>query len=164
MTSDLAAAVRGRLEAQCAKREYCVSDVRAKAAKALSEAARKAGEEPDDIRSDADAIVSKLIADGYVSDLRYASAFAREKASLTGWGPVKIRFALSAKGISREVIDSALGEIDSDKADGRLERLLAAKARTLEGDPQAKLKLLKFALSRGYEYDAVSAAVDAALK
>ena len=40
-----------------------------------------------------------------------------------------------------------------------LEKLLAAKFRTLKDDPQRKLKLLRFALGRGYQYDEVSAAL-----
>lgn len=132
------------LENQCAKREYCTSDIYKKALDRL-EGDSAAAEE----------IVAKLIANGFVSDLRYATAFAREKASLTGWGPVKIRFALSAKRIDREVIDEALGEIDAEKADAKLERLLEAKRRSLEGDPQGRLKLIKFALSRGYDYETI---------
>lgn len=141
--------IYSRLESQCAKREYCTSDIHKKALDKL-EGDSAAAEE----------LVAKLVANGFVSDLRYASAFAREKASLTGWGPVKIRFALSAKHISREVIDEALGEIDSEKADAKLERLLEAKRHSLEGDPQIRLKLIKFALSRGYDYDTVKKFVD----
>ena len=33
---------------------------------------------------------------------------AREKASLQGWGPVKIRFQLRGKGISDEIVSEAL--------------------------------------------------------
>lgn len=137
------------LENQCAKREYCTSDIYKKALDRL-EGDSAAAEE----------IVAKLIANGFVSDLRYATAFAREKASLTGWGPVKIRFALSAKRIDREVIDEALGEIDAEKADAKLERLLEAKRRSLEGDPQGRLKLIKFALSRGYDYETIKRFID----
>ena len=138
--------VLDRLQAQCSKREYCTGDVRRKALAALDgDAAR------------ADEVVGSLLSDSFVSDLRYASAFAREKAHLTGWGPVKIRYALSAKGISRSDIDAALQEIEPLPASGRLEKLLAAKAKTLEGDPQARLKLIRFALSRGYEYDQIKA-------
>ena len=136
--------ILSKLEAQCSKREYCTADIYQKALAKL-EGDREAAEE----------IVAALEADNFVSDLRYASAFAREKASLTGWGPAKIRFALSAKKISKEVIDEALGEIEPEKAEARLERLLEAKRKTLEGDPQIKLKLIKFALSRGYDYDTV---------
>lgn len=136
--------ILSKLEAQCSKREYCTADIYLKALAKL-EGDREAAEE----------IVAALKADNFVSDLRYASAFAREKASLTGWGPIKIRFALSAKKISKEVIDEALGEIEPEKAESRLERLLETKRKSLEGDPQIKLKLIKFALSRGYDYDTV---------
>ena len=135
-----------RLQKLCSKAEYCRADVYRKALKDLEGDAEAAGK-----------VVEQLVADKYVDDARYASAYAREKAGLQGWGPVKIRFQLRAKGVSDADIASALQEIEPEKADARLEKLLAAKARTLEGDPQFRLKLLKFALSRGYEYDTVEA-------
>ena len=135
-----------RLQKLCSKAEYCRADVYRKALKDLEGDAEAAGK-----------VVEQLVADKYVDDARYASAYAREKAGLQGWGPVKIRFQLRAKGVSDAVIASALQEIEPEKAESRLEKLLAAKARTLEGDPQFRLKLLKFALSRGYEYDTVEA-------
>ena len=136
--------VLDRLEAQCSKREYCSEDVRLKAFKALDGDFAGAAE-----------IVESLVRDRFVDDLRYAGAFAREKSSLTGWGPVKIRYALRAKKIAPETIEEALTEIDEGKASDKLIKLIEAKRRSLEGDPQIKLKLIKFALSRGYEYDAI---------
>lgn len=133
-----------RYERQCARMEYCSGDIRRKALKALG--------------SDADAaekIVASLVKDGFVDDRRYAGAFVREKSALQGWGEAKLRFMLAGKGISRDVIADALTEIDAEKASARLEKLLQAKARTLEGDPAFRLKLLKFGLSRGYDYDDV---------
>ena len=120
-----------------------------------------------DLEGDADAakrVVDSLVADRYVDDARYASAFAREKSSIQGWGPVKIRFQLRSKGISDADIASGMSEIEQPKAARKLESVLAAKYRTLQGDPQCKLKLLKFALSRGYEYGDVAAAVDSVMK
>lgn len=136
--------ILSRLEAQCARREYCVSDIYAKALKAAEGDAAVAQE-----------VVDSLVKDSFVSDLRYATAFAREKASLTGWGPIKIRFALGAKKIDRATIDAALEEIEPEKADDKLRRLMEQKWKSLKDDPQGKLKLLKFALGRGYDYDAV---------
>ena len=136
--------VLGKLQAQCSKREYCCADVRAKALKALDGDSQRAAE-----------VVDSLVEDKYVDELRYATAFARDKAHLGGWGPVKIRYALAGKGIGREDIESALSEIDPESSAGKLQSLLAAKARTLEGDPQARLKLIRFALSRGYEYSEI---------
>ena len=137
------------LETQCSKREYCSSDIR-----------RKAMEKLEWNQSAADEVLASLVADGYVDDFRYASAFAREKAALTGWGPVKIRFALSSKQIPRDVIDRAMEEVDDEKAAARLQRLLESKFKSLQGDPEIKLKLLKYALSRGYDYDSVRQSVD----
>jgi len=137
-----------RLEAQCVKREYCVRDIMAKALKAA-----------EGNQAEADELVASLRADKFVDDARYAAAFAREKSSLTGWGPVKISFALRAKGLSETDIAAGLAEIDSSRAEERLERLTAAKWKSLQDDPQGKLKLIRFALSRGYDYDAVQAAI-----
>ena len=66
---------------------------------------------------------------------------------------------LSAKGVSKEVISRALEEIDRQRADSRLEKLLENKYRSLKDDPQWKMKLLRFALGRGYSYDEVSGCI-----
>ena len=100
-------------------------------------------------------VLDVLVAEKYVDDLRYATAYAREKAMISGWGETKIRYMLSAKRIDRSLVDQALTEIDSSKADSRLQKLLENKARTLKADPQIRLKLLRFALGRGYQYDDV---------
>ena len=132
------------LAAQCAKREYCSADVRRKALQRLEFDAAAA-----------EAVVSALLSEGYVDDRRYAAAYAREKSALAGWGPVKIRTTLLARGVSREVVLEALEEIDPERAASKLEKVLAAKWRTLQDDPQGRLKLIRFALSRGYDYDPI---------
>ena len=137
-----------RLQKLCSKAEYCRSTVYAKALKALDGDGEAAAR-----------LVESLVQERYVDDTRYAAAFAREKASLQGWGPVKIRFQLRAKGISEADIGTALQEVDASRASDRLEKLLQGKLRTLEEDPQRKLKLIRFALSRGYEYSDVEAAL-----
>jgi regulatory protein len=71
---------------------------------------------------------------------------------------------LSAKGVPRDLIDKALEEIDQDKADSRLEKLLENKLRSLKDDPQCRLKLLRFALGRGYSYDEASHTIDQLLR
>ena len=147
--ADLKAKCLSRLQRMCSKAEYCTADIRRKALRSL-----------DGDSEAADEVVAALIADKYVDDRRYASAFAREKASLQGWGTVKIRFQLRGKGISEEAISAALDDVDPDGAEKKLDKILAAKARTLEGDPQFRLKMLKFGLSRGYEYPEVEASLE----
>lgn len=134
--------VTDRLRGLCSRREYCVSDVMTKAVRAL---------EGD--KNAAEHVVTKLIEEKYVDDLRFASAFARDKASIQGWGAVKIRYMLSAKGVAKDVINTALEEVDGGKASDRLQKLIENKYRSLKDDPQWKLKLLRFGLGRGYSYD-----------
>lgn len=114
----------------------------------------------DGDREQAAEIVETLVNEKYIDDLRYASAFARDKSSIAGWGETKIRYMLSAKGISREVVTQALEEIDASRARTRLEKLLENKLKTLKDDPQCRLKMLRFALGRGYGYDEVAEALD----
>ena len=137
-----------RLQKLCSKAEYCEADIYRKALKALDGDAQAAAK-----------VLASLKEDRYVDNARYAAAFARDKANFQGWGPVKIRFQLRAKGVSEADITQALQEIEPAKAEEKLEKVLAAKAKTLQGDPQFRLKLLKFGLTRGYDYDDVEAAV-----
>ena len=147
------AKVLDNLRRQCSRREYCTSDILKKAEKAL-----------DGDKDAAEKVLQSLVKEKYVDNLRYASAYAREKSAISGWGEVKIRYMLSAKGIERDVISQALEDVDVQRADNRLVKLLENKYRTLREDTQCKLKLLRFALGRGYSYEEVSRHIDALMK
>lgn len=134
--------VADRMRGLCSRREYCRQDIMKKVLAALGGDADEAGR-----------IMDRLVEEKYIDDLRYASAFARDKSSIAGWGATKIRYMLAAKGIDRETIAAALQEVDEGKASDRLEKLLSAKVRSLKDDPQCRMKLLRFALGRGYQYD-----------
>ena len=137
-----------KLQAACSRREYCIRDIREKALKA-----------PEGDSAGVEEIIASLLEDGFLDERRYAAAFARDKSSLAGWGPIKIRQMLRSKGIPDETIREALGEIDLERASEKLRRLLETKRRSLEGDPAWKYKLIRFALSRGYDYDSVEKAL-----
>ena len=89
--------VADRMRRLCSRREYCVADIRRKLSDAL-EGDRDAVHE----------VLDCLIREKYVDDMRYASAFARDKASIAGWGSIKISHALLAKGVDRVIIGEAL--------------------------------------------------------
>ena len=137
------------MRALCSRREYCRKDILKKVMTALDGDAAKAEE-----------VVGKLVEERYVDDRRYAAAFARDKASIAGWGAAKIRYMLAAKGVDREIIASALEEVDVSRADARLEKLMENKARSLKDDPQRRMKLLRFGVGRGYGYEEVSSMID----
>lgn len=139
--------LRDRIRGLCSRREYCSKDIFDKVCRALD-------------REAAAQMLAELQADKYVDDFRYASAYARDKASIAGWGVTKIRYMLASKGVGADVIAAALAEVDSEKASSRLEKLLETKRRALKDDPQWRIKLLRFGLGRGYSYDEVSSCVD----
>lgn len=138
-----------RMRVLCSRREYCRADILKKVVPAL-----------DGDRQEAEKIVDILVNEKFIDELRYASAFVRDKSALSGWGAAKIRYMLSSKGIPRDVISEALGEVDEGKARVRLEKLMENKYRSLKDDPQCRLKMLRFGLGRGYEYDEVSSVID----
>lgn len=145
--------VLDRMRNLCSRREYCKGDIMKKVLPAV-----------DGDRAAAEKIISTLVKEKYIDELRYASAFARDKSSLAGWGEIKIRHMLSSKGISREVISMALEEIDGEKAMNRLDKLMENKLGSIKDDPQCRLKLLRFGLGRGYGYDEVSSVIERLMK
>ena len=153
LTSDVMDKVLDRMRNLCSRREYCRSDIMKKALTAL-----------DGDRVAAEKVIDVLVEERYIDELRYASAFARDKSSLSGWGEKKIRYMLAAKSVPRDVVDAAMEEIDSPKARTRLEKLLENKLKSLKDDPQCRMKMLRFGLGRGYGYDEVSEVLNVLMK
>lgn len=152
-----------RMMALCSKREYCEADIRRKLSAALEAETGIAADAASVLRS-ADMIVDTLKREKFLDDARYAKVFARDKSGISGWGRLKIRHALAAKGIDREVIAEALEDMDQEKGLMKLEKTMLAKAASLKGDPQRKFKLLRFALGRGYEYGEIRGLTDSVLR
>lgn len=63
---------------------------------------------------------------------------------------------MKLKGLSNELIQKGLMEIDGDAYEELLRDLLEKKARSLRGESLVvKQKIVRFALSRGFESDIV---------
>lgn len=136
-----------RLRNSCARREYSRADVLKKALTVLEDS------------SAAERVADSLVKDGFVSDSRYAAAYAREKASISGWGKIKIRHTLRAKGLSSEDIEMGLREVDDESAASKLRKVVGVKFASLKDDPQRHVKLLRFAMGRGYSYEEVESEI-----
>lgn len=152
-----------RMRALCAGREYCEADIRRKLSQAMAKDVAEKNVAETDFAGQSrmtDRIIASLKEDRFIDEARYASAFARDKSSISGWGKVKIRHCLAGRGISGKCIEKALAGIAGNPGLSRLEKALAVKSLSLKDDPQRKLKLLRFALGRGYEYDEIRGLVD----
>lgn len=106
-------------------------------------------------------VLEKLLEQRFIDDCRYAEAYVREKSRLAGWGERKITAQLRAKGVSAEVIRRALAQIDDADKMQRLCEKLARKLKSVKASSDYELrgKLLRYALSLGYDYDTASEAV-----
>ena len=123
----------------CAYQDRCVQEVRKKLA---------TFDMPD---SEKEKILKLLIDEGYLDDERYASTFVRSKIHLKKWGVNKIRMALKLKGVSDEIINNSLSEIDPEIYREELIKVLKAK-KINESDPyKRKAKLAQYAIQKGYE-------------
>ena len=109
------------------------------------------------------AVVERLVAQRYIDNRRYAEAYTREKSNLAGWGPKKIALQLRLKGIESHIINETLRELDDDTRRTHLDERLRRKLRTTKANTNFELrgKLLRYALSLGYDYDMAHSAVDA---
>jgi regulatory protein len=108
--------------------------------------------------SDADArdVLERLVRERFIDDSRYAEAFVRDKLNLSGWGIYKIKSALRAKGVSKEIVEEVVSPMleQTDMAE-RLEEIMRRRMRTLKYSSayEAKTKLIRFAAGRGYDLD-----------
>jgi regulatory protein len=129
----------------CSTTEHCLSEV--------TEKLRRFELTP----TETEALLAYLQQESYVNEGRYATAFSRDKFRFSGWGRVKIRYALRQKGIRDNLIEDALAAIDSTEYQRALNDLLERKHRSLRSENayERKSKLLRFAASRGFETDLI---------
>ena len=116
--------------------------------------------------SEREGVLSKLIEMRFIDDSRFAAAYVRDRSRFGGWGTYKIRAGLKAKGVSEEVIKEALAQLTEDNSAEQLLRQVERKAPKVKAanDYELKTKLIRFALSRGFEYDTVLAVVEQFMK
>ncbi len=103
---------------------------------------------------------------GLLDDARFAAMFVSDKRTLENWGSERIRRGLSARGIDRELAETALAAGAQDFADEEteLERAVALLRRRFPSPPadrRDRERALGVLLRKGYEselaLDALSA-------
>lgn len=126
----------------CSTCEKCTADIRQKLIEYKIE--------PVEV----DKILQQLQTSGFIDDERFVCAFVRTKHKIAKWGKQKIEFSLRNKQIPQQIITKALTEIHGESNSATIEAELQKKLKTLKAKSKTELaaKLLRFALSRGYEY------------
>ena len=130
--------------AYCSRSEHCVLDVMEKLTAA------------DVSEDEASEIVQELIRLGYIDEQRYACAFVNDKFRFNKWGKIKIAHVLRQKKVASNVIQDALDTIDDEAYNQVLMQLIESKKKTTKATvTQQRAAVMRFALSRGFEYETI---------
>ena len=125
-----------RAAALCSSSEHCITDIREKLSRwGIGEL-------------DARTIVERLVQERFIDEERFR---------FSGWGRIKIRYALQQKRIGNNDIVNALSLIDEEAYTTLLADLLEKKSRSINDEDVEvrRSKLLRFAASRGFETELV---------
>jgi regulatory protein len=139
-----------QLAAMCAQAEHCEQEMRDKM--------KRWGIEPDA----QDRVVARLVKERYVDNERYARAFVKDKIRYNKWGRRKVMQALWMKRIDDDIQRSVLDEIDDKEYIDVLVPLLKQKRKTIKAksDYELNQKLVRFALSRGFDFSIIRQCMD----
>jgi regulatory protein len=137
-----------KLEAFCAYQERCTQEVRTKL--------ERLGADESLSRE----VIKLLNEKSFLDEKRFVEAYVQGKLRIKKWGRQKIKAALFQKRIDAKLIQEGIYAFISDEEYQLvMESLIERKNRELstEKNPQIKKqKLMRFLLSRGFQYDEFS--------
>lgn len=130
-----------KLQHYCAYQDRCHSEVRTKLLSLKI------------YGDDLEEIISALIQEKYLDELRFAKSYARGKFNIKKWGKNKIKHQLVFKKVSDYCIRKAFLEIDDDEYLQTLQEIYDRKLASCTDDNvyNCKQKAMKYCISRGYE-------------
>ncbi len=107
-------------------------------------------------------IIDKLIDYKYIDDGRFTRSFVRDKIAFNKWGRRKIEQALWQKRIPQSISQPILDEIEPEEYLNVLRPLLKSKYPTIkaETDYERSIKLIKYAMGRGFTLDLIRQCID----
>lgn len=146
-----AAEAKARLEYMCARSEQCTYDLRRK----LYLCGVPPGEH--------DGIISDLIEGRFVDDLRFATAYVRDKYRFDRWGRGKIVRGLMAKRIPADIVRTALEAIDGEEYVRICAEVMRGRLKMMpkECDEwERRQKLMRYGVQRGFEPKLIATLLD----
>lgn len=107
-------------------------------------------------------ILDRLTKEKYIDEERFCRAFVKDKFRFAKWGKMKIAQELYMKKIPSDVAWRHLNEIDDQEYLSLLESLLASKRKSIHAKDDYELngKLMRFAMSRGFEMKDIKRCID----
>ena len=132
-----------KLTAVCARAEHCKDDMLRRMQRwQVDEATQRE-------------MISYLVKEKYIDEERYARFFINDKIKYNRWGRRKVEQALYFKHIPREVYEPLLDDVANEDFESVLLPLLQNKEKNLKyaNDYEKRMKLLRFAMQRGFSYE-----------
>ena len=165
-----------RLMGECSRNEMCSGQVRAKLEKWMAAQKAVVLTQPD-----IEEIIKTLVKEKFIDDARFAGAYVRDRYKFYGWGPRKAEFQMKTMGIPVEIIKETIAA-ESQLAAETLKKIVAAKSaevkrrseraashkndddsadenNSYQAQQQERAKIIKFALSRGFDYGEIMKAI-----
>ena len=139
-----------KLAALCARSEHCQQE--------MLDKMRQWGVSDEDQAK----VMARLIKEKYVDDERFAHAFVYDKIRYSKWGRRKVEQALWMKRIDEHISKSMLDEVDDEEYLQILRPLLKQKSKSVTGrnEYERTMKLIKFALGRGFTMDIIKQCIE----
>ncbi|MFK5985706.1 MAG: regulatory protein RecX [Pseudomonadota bacterium] len=106
--------------------------------------------------SQLDQVISQLLEDNLLSDERFAEVFVRSRMK-KGFGPVKVRYELSIRGVANDIIKDSLNISEQKWLDSMHK---AWNKKFLKSSAENKLdqaKQSRYLYQRGFSYDQIKA-------
>ena len=140
------------LTALCASGEHCSQEM-------LDKMTRWQLPEEEQAR-----VMEYLVKNNYIDEERFTHAFVMDKIRYNKWGRRKIEQTLWQKRIPKDIQTKILDEIDENEYLNVLRPLLKSKRRCIQAknDYELNMKLIKFALSRGFTFELIRQCIDGA--
>ena len=138
------------LAALCSRGEHCTGELDEKMRRwGLDEGARRR-------------VLDYLTSHQFVDDARFCRSYVNDKVKYDRWGRRKIEQALWAKRISEDISAQVLDDVDDEDYLTALRPLLKTKWPTIKAksDYERSMKLIKYAMSRGFEMRLIRQCID----
>ena len=134
-----------KIKRYCAYQERCQSEVRQKL--------YSFGLDSEHIEN----ILCSLIEENFIDEERFTKVFVRGKFRHKKWGKIKIKQHLKQKDISEYCIKKGFEEINQEDYLKTLDEILLKKSDALVNENKfiRKQKTIKYAMSRGLEYELI---------
>ncbi|HET6781456.1 MAG TPA: regulatory protein RecX [bacterium] len=136
---------------------YRLLAVRMRSRRELAERLQRRGI-PDGIVND---LLAQLSQRGLIDDTKFAQAWVRGRQALRPSGAVRLRYELTRKGVSREIIDRAIAAVMEEQGDSEFEVARAVardRGDRYRGLPRqvADRRLSAYLQRRGFSADVIA--------